>query len=94
MEKRTNSPYPRIDRLIMAGIGVVLVAGTVLFIWSDRAHDWRYYQMEFRQMVAEKFGDDKAVRLPSGVMVFLVGETGLHSGAKESRRGRGAGPAG
>ena len=45
MEKRTNSPYPRIDRLIMAGIGVVLVAGTVLFIWSDRAHDWRYYQI-------------------------------------------------
>ena len=48
MEKRTSSPYPRLDRRIMAAIGVVLVIGTGLFMWSDRAHDWRYYQDEFR----------------------------------------------
>lgn len=67
MEKRTSSPYPRIDRLVLAIVGVTLVIGTGLFMWSDRAHDWRYYQAEFRQMVAEKFGDDKAAILPSGV---------------------------
>ncbi len=67
MEKRTSSPYPRIDRLVLAIVGVTLVVGTALFMWSDRAHDWRYYQAEFRQMVAEKFGDDKAAILPSGV---------------------------
>ncbi len=67
MEKRTSSPYPRIDRLVLAIVGVTLVIGTGLFMWSDRAHDWRYYQAEFRQMVAEKFGDDKAGILPSGV---------------------------
>lgn len=67
MEKRTSSPYPRVDRLMLAIVGVVLVIGTGLFMWSDRAHDWRFYQSEFRQLVAEKFGDDKAAELPSGV---------------------------
>jgi hypothetical protein len=76
MEKRTNSPYPRLDRLIMAGIGVVLVIGTALFIWSDRAHDWRYYQMEFGGMVAEKFGADRAERLSKGVQQIWVADLG------------------
>ena len=67
MEKRTSSPYPRVDRLMLAIVGVVLVIGTGLFMWSDRAHDWRFYQSEFRQLVAEKFGDDKAAELPEGV---------------------------
>lgn len=67
MEQRTSSPYPRTDRVVLAVVGVVLVIGTGLFMWSDRAHDWRFYQAEFRQMVAEKFGDDKAAVLPSGI---------------------------
>ena len=74
MEKRTDSPYPKIDRRVMAVIGVILVIGTGLFIWSDRAHDWRYYQMEFRQMVAEKFGEDRAAVLPSGVQQIWVAD--------------------
>lgn len=74
MEKRTNSPYPRIDRRVMAVIGVVLVIGTALFIWSDRAHDWRYYQFEFGRMVAEKFGEDRAALLPTGVQQIWVAD--------------------
>ena len=58
MEKRTDSPYPSIDRPVMALIGVALVIGTVLFIWSDREKDWRYYQYEFRNMVADQFGEE------------------------------------
>ena len=52
MEKRTDSPFPRRDRPILALVGLALVAGTVLFAWSDRQHDWRYYQFEFRRRVA------------------------------------------
>ena len=74
MEKRSSSPYPRVDRRVMAVIGVVLVIGTGLFMWSDRAHDWRYYQMEFRRMVGEKFGDDRVAGLPSGVQQIWVGD--------------------
>lgn len=74
MEQRTSSPYPRVDRVVMAIIGVVLVVGTVLFMWSDRAHDWRYYQMEFGQMVSGQFGADQAARLPSGVRQIWVAD--------------------
>jgi cbb3-type cytochrome oxidase cytochrome c subunit len=76
MERRTNSPYPAIDRLVMAVIGVVLVVGTALFMWSDREHDWRYYQYEFRSLVAEQFGEDKAAGAPSGLQQVWVAELG------------------
>jgi len=74
MERRTNSPYPRTDRLVMAVVGLVLVIGTALFMWSDRAHDWRYYQMEFGRMVAEQFGEDRAALLPKGVQQIWVAD--------------------
>ena len=76
MERRTNSPYPRIDRTVIAIVGVVLVAGTALFMWSDRAHDWRYYQYQFRQMVDEQFGEEKAAGLPSGPQQIWVSDLG------------------
>jgi cbb3-type cytochrome oxidase cytochrome c subunit len=74
MEKRTSSPYPAVDRVVLALIGVVLVMGTGLFVWADRAHDWRYYQLEFRQQVAEQFGADKAAILPTGVQQIWVAD--------------------
>jgi cytochrome c551/c552 len=76
MERRTSSPYPRIDRPVVAAIGVVLVVGTALFIWSDRAHDWRYYQYAFRNLVAEKFGEEKAADVPSGLQQIWVADMG------------------
>ncbi len=74
MEKRTNSPYPALDRVVMALIGVVLVISTGLFVWADRTHDWRYYQAEFRQMVTEQYGADKAAPLPTGVQQVWVAD--------------------
>ena len=74
MEKRTNSPFPAIDRPVMAVVGVVLVIGTGLFMWSDRAHDWRFYQMEFSQLVAEQFGADKAADVPTGLQQIWVAD--------------------
>ena len=67
MEKRTDSPYPRRDRPILALVGLALVVSTVLFAWKDRVHDWRYYQMEFRRQVSEKLGADKAATVPKGI---------------------------
>jgi cytochrome c551/c552 len=74
MEKRTDSPYPRIDRPVLAAIGLVLVGSTAFFAWSDRQHDYKYYQYAFRQLVAEKFGEDKAAAVPSGLMQIWVPE--------------------
>src|SRR5262245_8505113 len=76
MERRTNSPYPRVDRVILAVIGGVLLVGTVLFMYSDRAHDWPYYQYVFRQQVADKFGADKAAGVPSGLQQIWIEDLG------------------
>jgi cytochrome c551/c552 len=72
MEKRTDSPYPRLDRPVLAVIGVLLVISTVLFARNDREHEWRWYQAEFRRMVSEKFGTDKARTVPRGMQQVWV----------------------
>jgi cytochrome c551/c552 len=72
MEKRTDSPYPRIDRPVLAVIGVLLVVSTVMFARNDREHEWRYYQHEFRRLVAEKLGADKARTVPTGMQQVWV----------------------
>ena len=74
MEKRTNSPFPRIDRPVLAIIGLALVISTALFAWSDWRKDWRYYQQEFRSMVADKFGAERAEMLPRGIQQTWVPE--------------------
>jgi cytochrome c551/c552 len=76
MEKRTDSPYARCDRPILAVIGVLLVVSTVLFFRNDREHEWRYYQYQFKRLVAEKFGADKAKLAPSGMQQIWVSSLG------------------
>ena len=74
MEQRTNSVYPKLDRPILAVIGVLLVVSTVLFAWTDRRHDWRYYQAEFKKMVAEKYGAEKSRTVPVGLDQIWAGD--------------------
>ncbi|MGE5814841.1 MAG: c-type cytochrome [Acidobacteriota bacterium] len=76
MEKRTDSPYPGLDRPVLAVIGLVLVASTAFFAWSDRRHDYKYYQYEFKQLVAEKLGDEQAATVRSGLHQIWVPELG------------------
>jgi cytochrome c551/c552 len=74
MEKRSDSPFPRKDRPLLAVIGVALVVSTALFAWSDRKHDWRWYQFDFRRQVTEKLGADRAKAVPRGVQQIWVPE--------------------
>jgi len=76
MEKRTDSPYPRLDRPILGVIGLLLVASTVVFFVRDRSHEWRYYQYAFKEQVAEKFGGEKARSVPSGMQQIWVPSLG------------------
>src|SRR6186997_2255984 len=75
-EKRTDSPYPRRDRPVLAVIGLLLVVSTGLFARNDREHEWRYYQWEFKRQVAEKFGAEKAKTVPSGLQQIWVPSLG------------------
>ncbi|MBP6703373.1 MAG: c-type cytochrome [Vicinamibacteria bacterium] len=72
MEKRTNSPYPRIDRPVLAIVGVLLVISTILFARNDREHEWRWYQAEFKRLVTEKYGADKAKTVPTGLQQIWI----------------------
>jgi cbb3-type cytochrome oxidase cytochrome c subunit len=72
METRGPSSYPRIDRPTLAVVGALLILSCGLFFASDRAHDWRYYQDEFRDLVADQFGADKAATVPGGVQQIWV----------------------
>ncbi len=74
MEKRPPSPYRARDRLVLALVGVALVLSTALFAWRDRAHDWRYYQWEFRNRIEAKYGAEKAAGVPSGMQQIWVPE--------------------
>ncbi|HSL22392.1 MAG TPA: c-type cytochrome [Vicinamibacterales bacterium] len=76
MEKRTDSPYPRRDRPVLAIIGLVLVASTAFFAWSDRQHDYKYYQYEFTRLVADKFGDEQAGAVRTGLQQIWVADLG------------------
>jgi cbb3-type cytochrome oxidase cytochrome c subunit len=76
MEQRTNSPYPRLDRPVLAIVGLVLVAGAVLFTINDREHEWRFYQYDFKRVVAEKLGADKARTVPGGLQQIWVPSLG------------------
>ncbi len=72
MEKRTDSPYPRVDRPVLAVVGVLLVISTILFARNDREHEWRYYQAEFRRLVSERYGAEKARTVPAGMQQVWV----------------------
>ncbi len=72
MEQRTPSPYRRRDRLILALVGVLMVASLGLFAWKDWSHDWRYYQWEFRSRIEAKLGAEKAATVPSGMLQVWV----------------------
>ncbi|MFB3853798.1 MAG: c-type cytochrome [Vicinamibacterales bacterium] len=72
MELRTNSPYPRRDRPLLALVGLLLVLSTIVFAWADRVHDWRFFQAEFRDLVAEKLGAESASTVPSGIQQIYV----------------------
>jgi cytochrome c2 len=72
MEKRTDSPFPRIDRPVLAAIGLVVVVSTFLFARNDREREWRFYQHEFRSMVVERLGKEKARTVPAGMLQIWI----------------------
>lgn len=76
MEQRTNSPFGKRDRPVLAVIGLLLVVAAVLFTRNDREHEWRYYQYAFKNVVAEKLGADRAKTVTTGLQQIWVPSLG------------------
>lgn len=72
MERRTDSPFPRRDAPLVLIVGVLLLIPVVLLVLRDQRHDWRYYQREFRGLVTEKLGADKAATIPVGLQQIWI----------------------
>jgi cytochrome c2 len=72
MEPLKASPFRSRDRLVLALVGVLLVVSLGLFAWKQWAHDWRYYQYQFRRQIAGKLGEEKAATIPSGMLQVWV----------------------
>jgi len=66
----------RRDLLWLYGFGVVALLLTAYLLWSPWIAEWTAYQAEFRDMVAEKFGDERAASAPRGIQQIWVRELG------------------
>lgn len=62
------------DRIWIYGFGAVMFALTVGLYWSVLRPEWQTYQSEFRDLVARRFGSERAERLPRGVQQIWVKE--------------------
>lgn len=57
-------------KLYVLGIVLLLLTGWVFF--RENRTDWSDYQAEFRDLVAEKFGEERADQIPTGIQQIWV----------------------
>jgi cytochrome c2 len=71
-----KTAFVKTDNLLIAvsGILMVVLMGTVFY--ESSTEEWRAYQSEFRELVKEKFGPERAGAAPSGIQQIYVGELG------------------
>ena len=64
----------RRDSVLLYSFGGVILIITAIVFWSYYTPEWQDYQGEFRQMVAKKFGADRAAQAPQGIQQIWVKE--------------------
>ena len=62
------------DSLVLYSFGVIALLLTVFIFWNYYTPEWKDYQDEFQELVAEKYGADKAAQLPGGLQQIWVKE--------------------
>jgi cytochrome c2 len=71
---KPNNPLFRKDRFLLA-IGSVVALVVVGFIYFDYfAPEWAGYQDEFRTLVEERFGEERARSVPAGIQQIWVND--------------------
>lgn len=71
---RDKLTFVKFDKLMLSivGILVLLVAGFVFY--DSYTTEWRSYQSDFKDLVREKFGPERAEGIPSGLRQVYVKE--------------------
>jgi cytochrome c2 len=60
------------DAIKIYVLGAVMLIVTGYLFWGDVAPEWRGYQQDFREMVAKKFGEQRADQIPAGLQQIWV----------------------
>jgi cbb3-type cytochrome oxidase cytochrome c subunit len=59
--------FVRTDRLILAALGVIMLGVAVYLLYHSVAPEWVGYQQEFRDLVRERFGEERASAIAGGL---------------------------
>ena len=62
----------RKDAIKLYVLGIFLLALTAWIFFREHRTDWSDYQAEFRDYVAEKFGEERATQVPSDIQQIWV----------------------
>jgi cytochrome c2 len=57
----------RKDLIWVYGFGAIILLLTGYMIWDYEQPDWKAYQEQFRDVITEKFGEQRAVQVPQGL---------------------------
>jgi cytochrome c2 len=64
------------DSILLYIFGIALLAVIGFIYWDYYQPEWKLYQSEFKTLVAEKFGDEKASKVPEGLQQVWIKELG------------------
>ncbi|MEW6368561.1 MAG: c-type cytochrome [Acidobacteriota bacterium] len=76
LDKTELEKLRRRDQLLVLATALVLLALTVLPYGEIATEEWRLDQSDFRDVVLEKFGPERAEEVPSGIQQIWVKELG------------------
>jgi cytochrome c2 len=70
-KRRWRNAFSR-DSLLLYSFGGAVLIVTALVFWNYYVPEWKDYQNEFQEMVAKKFGADRASQAPQGLQQIWV----------------------
>jgi len=62
----------RYDRILLGVSGLLVLALCAVACWKDVAPEYAAYQKEFREIVLERFGPERAAATPTGVQQIWI----------------------
>ncbi|MDH3251245.1 MAG: c-type cytochrome [Ignavibacteria bacterium] len=60
------------DRLILAALGVMMLGVAGYLLYTSQAPEWVGYQHDFRDLVRERFGEERASAIPRGLQQIYL----------------------